>query len=98
MKALHPASFEGEGFRRRRGGAKKLINKLLLYYCSSNYLRPTKTLKAEISGGISGRKLLGPMPLESVPQFCLPPKWVKIAGFFHIRVRTQCTLIYCTAQ
>ena len=36
-------------------------------------LRPTKTTQAEISGGISGRKLLRPKPLESVPpQFFLP--------------------------
>ena len=42
----------GEG----RGGAKKLINKLLLYYCSSNYLRRnlrTKTPRTDASGKCS---------------------------------------------
>ena len=38
-------------------------------------LRPKKTPQAEISGGISGRKLLRPKPLESVPPqfFCPSP-------------------------
>ena len=35
-------------------------------------LRPKKTPQAEISGVISGRKLLRPKPLESVPPFFLP--------------------------
>ena len=36
-------------------------------------LRPKKTPQAEISGGISGQKVLRPKPLESVPpQFFLP--------------------------
>ena len=46
-------------------------------------LRPKKTPQAEISGGISGRKLLRPKPLESVPpQFLpLPPSPSNKAGW-----------------
>ena len=59
-------------------------------------LRPKKTPQAEISGVISGRKLLRPKPLESVPPqfFCPsplpPPLQIKLGG----PIAVNCSGIY----